>query len=134
MLDSLSTQPARRCLRVEVAAALCRQSHVEQQEIERVAYQFALAVKPNDRNSQPLLIYLGEAARHRPAYRTANIRMVGNIADEGDQCFTVEDRSCQIDIWQMGSAGHMRVISDENIARRNVTPVLVKQYIDQSAY
>src|SRR5215472_11866457 len=60
--------------------------------------------------------------------------MVGNVADEGDQCFAVKDRSCQIDIGQMGSAGHMRVVSDENITRRNVAPVLVKQYVDQSAY
>src|SRR6516162_7678794 len=134
MFYSLNTQPARRYLRIEVSAALCWQAHVEQQKIERVAYQFSVAVKSNDWNSQPLLIDLGQSARHGSAHGTTDICVVSNVADEGDQCFVVKDRSCQIDIGQMGSTGHMRVVSNEYITRRNVAPVLVKQYIDQTAH
>ena len=52
-------EPAGRDLREIVAAPLLGHAHVEQQKIEQVLLQLALAEQPDQRNAQAFLVDLG---------------------------------------------------------------------------
>src|SRR6185295_658558 len=71
-------------LREVVAAAFFRNARVEQQEIENVLLQRALAEQPDYGNARAFLIDLG-AARHAARCDAADVGVMRDVAHEADE-------------------------------------------------
>ncbi len=108
-------QTARRDLGVIVPSTLFRDTGIEQENIEQILLHFSAAKQLHDRNAQAFLINFRHAARHRAGCHTADIGMVGDIDDEGEQLATNEDRRGEVDIGEVRAASNVGIIGDENI-------------------
>ena len=109
-------QAAGRDLGEVIAAPLVGNPRIEQQEVEHVLDQLALAEQPYDGDAQTLLIDLRHAAGHAARRHAADVGMVGDVAHEADELAVREHRHRKVDVGQMRSAGDERIVGDENVA------------------
>ena len=114
------TQPICRNLRQIVAAPLFRDPHIQQDHVEHILDDFAVAHQSDRRDAQAFLIDLCHAAGHAAGCHPTNIRVVGDVGDEEDQRIAMEDRRDERHIWQMGAAADERVVGNEHIARTQI--------------
>ena len=137
-LDGLRHAPhaqiAGRDLREIIAAPLVRQPHIQEHEVEQLALQHAFAEKLDHRHPQAFLVNLRHAARHRPRRHAADIGMVRDVADPGDDAPVGEDRRGHVDIRQMGAAGRVRIVGDDDIAFLDVVAIARQQAVHQPAH
>ena len=127
LLQAAFAETTRRDLREIVAASLLGNADVEQYQVEQIGLQNALPEQLHDRDSQAFLVDLRHAPGHAAGRHAADIRMVRDVAHEADQPVVGEDGDRHIDVGQVGAAGDMRVVSDEDVAGRDVVAVFVEQ-------
>ena len=120
-------QIAGRHLREIVPAPFVRQAHIQQHEVEKLALQLAPAEELDHRDPEPFLVDLRHAARHRPRRHAADIGVVGDIADPGDDAPLCEHRRRHVDVGQMRAARRVRVVGDDDIAFLDVVSVTRQQ-------
>ena len=103
LADAPHAEPARRDLREIVAAPLLRHARIEQQQVEDVLLQLALAEQPDQRNARAFLIDLG-AARHAARRDAADVGVMRDVAHEADELAVGEHRHRHVDVGQMRAA------------------------------
>ena len=69
-----------------------------------------------DRHAQAFLVDLRHAAGHAAGHHAADIGVVGDVAHEADQRAVMEHRRRHVDVRQMGAAGDMGIVGDEDVA------------------
>ena len=127
-------EAAGRDLRVVVAAALVGDPRVQEQEVEEVLLQFAPPEQAHDRDAEPLLEDLGHPARHAPRGHAADVRVMGDVADEPDEGSVAEDGEGEVHIREMGAPRHVGVVGDEEVAVMEVVSELLEHALHESAH
>ena len=107
-------------LRFHVAVALLRRAGIDEDEIHHVPIDLSAAHDAHRRNAQPLLkdglAHRRLAARHH----AADIGVVRDVGDVGDDAVVDEDGRDHVDIGQVRAAAVVRIVGDEHVARRDV--------------
>ena len=129
-----AAEPAGRDLGKIVAAPFGRNPHIEQDQIEQVLLQHALAEQAHHRDAQAFLVDLGQPAGHAAGHGTADIGMVGDVAHEGDEIAVEIHRHRHVDVRQMGAAGDMGIVGDEQVAVADIAVEAGEQAFHQPAH
>ena len=127
-------QIAGRNLREVVPAPFVRQPHIQQHEIEQLALQFAPAEQLDHRHAQAFLVDFRHAAGHRPRRHAADIGMVGDIADPGDDAPVREHRGGHVDVGQVRAARGVRIVGDDDVAFLDIVAIARQQAVHQPAH
>ncbi len=116
-------------LGLEVAPVLLGHAHVGEHHVEQNLVELALLVDLARRNTDALLVHLGELTRQRRRHRATDIGVVDVPDREGDDLVAPEDRLPHVQIGRMrADIARIGIVSDAHIAR-----LVVRDHADRVA-
>ena len=129
-----AAEPAGRDLGEIVAAPFGRHTDVEQDQVQEVLLEDAFPEQADHRDAQAFLVNLRQTAGHAAGHGAADIGMVGDVAHEGDELALEKHRHRHVDIRQVGPAGDMGIVGDEQVAVAQVVAEAGEQALHQPAH
>ena len=114
-LELLDSDQVGGYLGCKVAPALFPGTGIAQQHIHHIPVYLAIPADADDGNPDTLLKHRPGVAHDAAWYAAANVRMVGDIADPGNQLIPGEDWGANRDVRQMVAAAAVRVVQDKHI-------------------
>ena len=76
---------------------------------------------------RPLLVDLRHAAGHAARRHAADVGVVRDVAHEGEQGAVVEHRHRHVDVGQVGAAGDVGIVGDEDVAVVDIAAELLEK-------
>ena len=117
--QALGAHAARRHLTVEVATQAVGQSRVPGQDADHVLVGPAGMVEAHGRDDDAFLVRADRVRRHRAGYCAADVVVMAERLDEGDDVTRVEHRDRHAEVGQVADAalGAVDVVVEEHVSR-----------------